>query len=403
MSDGSPLPTLVVIDPDESLRTLVRYAVDGRFRVVGESADGREGLQLVRLLRPDIVLMDLDLPQFKGGDAARIVTDQFPEVAVVVISNHGDFDRIRAAMTAGAKEYVERPFNKEALLECLDRTVTRHAPRKAGMTRAHPLPAEGLWCFLRGTGGVGQSTLILAMASELAELGRDVIVVDLESLFGNAAFYLGIEVTPLHLGDAIENIDAMSKATLPAHLKEHPSGFRLLAPPTSTLHAHEIQLEGANALIPTLLDCADTVLVDLPVGMPERYLPFLDAARFLFLCSDATYGAVKNLGVLLGLMEVLEYPAEKVIPLILKADPDPKRRREIESMIETAGAKAGAWIPRDDPAAALAIRRADTLPRVARRSGYTYAVKDYLADLLDLPKPKAPDGLLARFAHLIAG
>lgn len=403
MSDSAPLPTLLVVDGDEALRTLVRYAVEGRFRVVGETSDIDQCVQLVRTWRPDAVLMDLDLPRGGGAIGTRILTEQFPEVAVVVISKNQDFDQIRGAMTAGAKEFIGKPFEKEGLLEVLDRTVTRHEKRKASLTRAHELPAEGIWCFLRGTGGVGQTSLILSIATELLGMKRTVLVVDLEQLFGNSAFYLGMEVHSLHLGDAIENVAAIDRAMLASHVKRHPSGIELLSPPTSTLDAHQVPMDQAHTLLPLLGDFADYVLVDMPVGLPEQHLAFLDEARYLFLCADSTYGAAKNLGVLLGLMEVLEYPMEKIVPIILKDDHDPERVREIKALAEMKGTQIRAWIPWDGLAASQAVRKADTLTRVAPRSPYTWAIQDLLAEILDLPRPEVPTGFFARLASMISG
>jgi pilus assembly protein CpaE len=380
-----------------------RYAAEGRFRIVGETSDIDECVQLVRTWRPDVVLMDLDLPNGSGAIGTRILTEQFPEVAVVVISRDQDFDQIRSAMTAGAKEFIGKPFQKEGLLEVLDRTVTRHEKRKASLTRAHELPAEGIWCFLRGTGGVGQTSLILSMATELLQLKRSVLVVDLEQLFGNAAFYLGMEVHPLHLGDAIENAASLDKKSLEAYVKRHPTGIELLAPPTSTLDAHQVPMDKVAALLPLLKDFADYVLIDMPAGLPEQHLPFLDEARYVFLCSDSTYGAAKNLGVLLGLMEVLEYPMEKLVPLVLKDDRDPERVREIRALAEMKGTQIRAWIPWDGRAAALAVRKADTLTRVSRRSPYTLAIQELLAEVLDLPRRETPSGFFARLASMISG
>ncbi len=396
MQEQGPLPTLVLVDDDEETRTLVRYAVEGRYRIVGEAVEGERALQLVRSLRPDLVLMDMDLPSLNGSEITRVLTEQFPEVAVVVISAQQDFDRIRTAMTAGAREFVAKPFSREELLEVIDRTGQRHEVRKKSLNRAHELPSQGIWCFLRGTGGVGQSTLMLSLASELAELKRSVVVLDLEALFGNAAFYLGVTVVPPHLGDAIEGLDTLTAGNLDQYLRTHPSGVQLLAPPTKSLAAHEINMAGANQLFPVLREVFDYVLVDLPVGLPETFLPALDEARYLFLCSDSTYGSVKNLGVMLGLMEVLEYPEEKIRSLILRSSETEQRRKEIDAMVEAAGSRISARFPNDVYAASRAVRKADTIPRVAPRSQYTLAVQEYLADLLDLPRKERPNGLWAK-------
>ena len=88
-SDSEPAPIRVVIgDADGDFRRALRasFAADPRIEVVGETDDGAQALQLLRWLRPDVALVDEDMPSFGGAAIARVLSLELPETRVVVLT-----------------------------------------------------------------------------------------------------------------------------------------------------------------------------------------------------------------------------------------------------------------------------------------------------------------------------
>jgi len=88
-SDSEPAPIRVVIgDADGDFRRALRasFAADPRIEVVGEADDGDQALQLLRWLRPDVALVDEDMPSFGGAAIARVLSLELPETRVVVLT-----------------------------------------------------------------------------------------------------------------------------------------------------------------------------------------------------------------------------------------------------------------------------------------------------------------------------
>jgi DNA-binding NarL/FixJ family response regulator len=92
--------------------TLVRSGIrslletEKEIEVVGEAGDGREAVELVRRLKPHVVLMDVAMGDLNGIDATRLISNEHPDVRVLVLSMHSDEQYIFEALKAGAKGYV---------------------------------------------------------------------------------------------------------------------------------------------------------------------------------------------------------------------------------------------------------------------------------------------------------
>jgi len=106
----------------EGLKALLAQQ-DG-FEVVGEAGDGREGLKQAEKLQPDLVLMDISLPDQSGLEVTRDIRTRLPHARVAIISMHAKIDYITEAFRAGATGYVVKESATERLLECL-RTVSK--------------------------------------------------------------------------------------------------------------------------------------------------------------------------------------------------------------------------------------------------------------------------------------
>ena len=106
---SSPKPVRVIVADDHTLvRAGIRALLEklSRVEVVGEAGDGREVLTLVKLHRPDVVLMDISMPGLNGLDAAARMAREFPEVRVIILTMHNNEEYYWRALKAGAAGYL---------------------------------------------------------------------------------------------------------------------------------------------------------------------------------------------------------------------------------------------------------------------------------------------------------
>ena len=116
------MDNILVVDDERNIRTLcTRVLAQDQVEVHG-AATGKEGLQMADEVDPDVVLLDLRLPDIDGMDVLRTLKSRYPHVAVIIITGFGQIQSAVEAMKAGAADYLEKPFEH---LEKLKLAVTR--------------------------------------------------------------------------------------------------------------------------------------------------------------------------------------------------------------------------------------------------------------------------------------
>ena len=119
--DATPKLRILLADDHAMLREGLAMLIDaqGDMEVIGQAANGREAVQLAKTLNPDIVVMDVSMPELSGAEASEQIRDSCPEVRVMALTRHADQGYLRRLLQAGASGYVLKKSAADALINAL--------------------------------------------------------------------------------------------------------------------------------------------------------------------------------------------------------------------------------------------------------------------------------------------
>jgi NarL family two-component system response regulator LiaR len=128
--EGKQRARIVIADDHplmrDALRTLLERYSD--FEVVGEAADGKQALELCHSLRPEVVLLDLRMPQMDGLAATRAIKRELPGTAVLVITALGDPSHLSDALKAGATGYILKDSSSQEIAKAIRKVLSGKSP-----------------------------------------------------------------------------------------------------------------------------------------------------------------------------------------------------------------------------------------------------------------------------------
>lgn len=113
---------ILIVDDHEIFRRGLRSLLESRpeFEILGEAADGLQAIEKAMQLRPDLIVMDVSMPQLDGLQATRQIRKKLPEAKILILSQHDTSHMLSAALEAGANGYVTKSQVSRCLLSALE-------------------------------------------------------------------------------------------------------------------------------------------------------------------------------------------------------------------------------------------------------------------------------------------
>lgn len=314
---------LIVDDVAESrdnVEKLLRFEPD--VEVVGKAERGQEGIDLAVELTPDVVLMDINMPDMDGIEATMQISTRVPSSAVIMMSVQSEPDVLRRAMLAGAREFLSKPFSLDELIEAV-----RHVSRLARPTIQ---PAQTVQTMSNGEaprrastdakvlsvmstkGGVGRTFLSVNLAVALRKLtSKEVILLDANLHFGDVGVMM-------NSGDAKTIADIVPQAhSLDVELMEdilftHPSGVRMLLSPPTPQDAETVTAEHLRAALNVISQMADYIVIDTRPGFDDNMLTVMDASERMLLMLTMEMTSIKDTTQFLEIASLIGYQKDRI-------------------------------------------------------------------------------------------
>ena len=327
---------LVVDDIPETrdhLTKLLGFETD--IDVVGSASSGREAIDLAARIHPDVVLMDINMPDMDGITATEQLSTTAPGAAVVMMSVQGEADYLRRSMLAGAREFLVKPFSSDELTASIRQVSSREREKQsrigvptpiAGAPAAMAAMGGGLdgrvIAVFSPKGGVGRTTLAVNLAVAAAtELGQRVVVMDGSFQFGDVGVLLNLNPKSKSIADLIPEIEAGGEIeSINTFTIDHGSGIRALLAPPSPEMAEMITPAGVKKVLEALRREHDVVIVDCTSYFNDTTLAILDMADVILTMLSLEITSIKNIRLFLEVTEQLGYETGKVRLVLNRAD-----------------------------------------------------------------------------------
>ncbi len=368
MSDapGEPIRLLIVDDiaeTRENLRKLLQF--ESYIEVVGAARTGEEALQMAHDTQPDVVLMDINLPDMDGIEVTEAMLREVRHAQIIMLSVQSDNDYLRQSMRAGARDFIAKPPAGDELIASVKRWGMRaHEEKKVelapvsrgpGSDKAGGHRPDGKAIVVYSPkGGVGCTTLATNLAIGLNTDETPTVLVDANLQFGDVSVFLNLQVKNsfLDLASRAEDIDDELAEEV---LIRHDSGLRVLAAPPRPEHADEVTPDQVRKVLAYLKRNFAYVVVDTHKAMDDIALAVLDNADMLVAVATPDIPAIKDARLVFDLLTALEFPRERVFFVLNKMDR--KTGITAEAVAENLKRPVDGEIPTDEKVVSAAINR----------------------------------------------
>ncbi|HEU0027991.1 MAG TPA: response regulator [Ktedonobacterales bacterium] len=282
-SRGDFLRLLVVDDiPDTATNVQKLLHFERDIRVVGVAASGREALQKADQLRPDVILMDINLRDMDGLEVAEAIMRQWP-TCIVMMSVQSEPEYFNQAMAVGARGYLVKPFTSERLIRTLRKATENFVIPRAPMTGAISgnIGLRKIVAVYSPKGGVGTSVLAANLAISIQQTTqKSVVLVDANLQNGDAHVLLNVNTSSSidDLREASELDQDIINSTIVKHAE---SEIGLLRAPLAPESAEMYTSDTMRAILVELRDHFDYVVVDTGSSYSEATLTVLEEADII--------------------------------------------------------------------------------------------------------------------------
>ena len=329
MAEGDNIRVIIVDDiaeTRENIRKLLQFEAD--IEVVGSARTGKEGIEVAMETKPDVILMDINMPDMDGIAATEQIRAKMPATQVVILSVQSDSNYMRRAMLAGARDFLTKPPDVDELISAIrragemaqtekDKTASISAAVAAqaaapGMGGQIPGGKQGQTVVVYAPkGGVGATTITTNLAVALHSEETPVVVVDGRLQFGDLSFFFNVQVrnSIVDLAGIEMDEDVVKKIVL----NHEATGIDILAAPQRPEHAEGVNGQNFSDILSFLKNYYSYVLVDTSSMLDEITLSAIDGCDAILLLTSQDIPSIKNVRLFLDLANALGIDRQRIM------------------------------------------------------------------------------------------
>lgn len=358
-----------IAETRENVRKLLQFESD--VDVTGTARSGKEGIQLAQELDPDVVLMDINMPDIDGISATEVIRKKSPHIQVVILSVQGDPNYMRRAMLAGARDFLTKPPMGDELISAIRRAgEIAHVERAKGaqqhlgvVSGGAPISMSNLAPITKGKiitvyspkGGTGCTTIAVNLAIALNNEDTRTALVDANLQFGDVAVFVNEQGknTILELAPRVDELEV--EVVEEILIKHEASGVRILAAPQRPEMAEKVSADQFTKVLQFLQRMYSYVVVDTSPILTDVILSTIDISDVIVLVTTQEIPSIKNARLFLDLSQTMGINKERIVFAMNRYD----KRIAItpERVSENLKHEVSAILPLDEKIVITAVNR----------------------------------------------
>lgn len=380
-----------IAETRENIRKLLQFESD--VVVVGAARTGEEAIEIAVETEPDVVIMDINMPDMDGIATTEKMLEEVPYVQIVMLSVQSDADYVRKAMRAGARDFLAKPPSGDELVSTIRSLSSRAREQKeklaAPVTQIlTPIPGMGhgdsyrpegkVLTIYSAKGGVGTTMIATNLAVGLDTDDTPTVLVDAALQFGDVAVSLNLQAKNSFV-DLASRADELDADIVEEVLLRHECGLRVLVAPGRPEMADEVQADQVRNVLQHLKNNYAYVVVDTSSTMDDITLAVLDVTDLMIVVATPEIPAIKDARLLLDLLGVLEFPKDQILFVLNKMEK--KSGITAEAVAENLKCTVCGEIPLDEKTVTASMNRGNPFLLSDRSSPPAKGIFDLLGFL----------------------
>jgi pilus assembly protein CpaE len=328
---------IVVDDTDESREMILRMLqFDATIEVVGKGRTGVEAIEAAQKLKPDVIVMDINMPDMDGITATEEIRKKHPYIQIVILSVQNDPNYMRKAMLAGARDFLTKPPMIDELTVAIRRAgeLAKSEKEKAaavvyahtGMTGAlgqafrMPIQLGKIVCVYSPKGGAGCTTVAANLAVALKTPENQVCIIDTNLIYGDVAVFFNEhgKNSILDLVGRANEID--NEIVNDVMVTNKQTNLQMMVAPKDPELSDAHKGEAFSKILTFMKQMYNYIIIDTTPHLTELVQTSLDVSDYIVLLTTQDIPSIKNSHQFLSIADASRMSRDKIIFVMNRYD-----------------------------------------------------------------------------------
>jgi pilus assembly protein CpaE len=299
-----------ITETRENIRRMLQF--DPKIEIIGEARTGKEAIELASKILPEVIVMDINMPDMDGLVATEHIRRKHPHIQIIILSVQYESSYMRQAMLAGARDFLSKPPLIDELTNAIrlagklaieEKEKAQFLSENVETTAARAGKLGKIIVVYSPKGGVGCTTIATNLAITLQSESTPTVIVDGNLLFGDIAIFLN-EQGRNSILDLSPRSDELDTDIINEVLITHTvSNIKFLAAPPRPEYADQVSTNQFQKIIEYLQRIFEYIIIDTTPYLTEIVQLALDLANITILVATQDIPSIKSANSFLNLSD----------------------------------------------------------------------------------------------------